>query len=159
MEPMQRPLQIHTGEDLRAVNSLQHRATNWLTTASERNHKKHPQILKSGCRKHASLRLTEARKSPSQIDRSTEAKVSIMNGDCRTNSFARERSITGHQATAIFSTRKRRLDKPGPGSRMISKAVRDNTSMTTWYKARDRGDPARMSETISGCKRGEEENP
>ena len=104
----------NTGEDLRAVNSPKHRATNWLTTATDRNHKKRPPILKSGHRRHATLRAMDTRKSSSLRDRSTEATGTMMNGDCRTNSFRRERTTTGHQATAIFSTRKRRLDKPGP---------------------------------------------
>ena len=149
----------NTGEDLRAVDTPKHRAMNWSTTATNRNHKKCPRILKSGYRRHATLRLTDARKAPSLRNRNTQATGTMMNGDCRTNSFRWERPIMGHQSTAICSTRKRWLDKPGPGSRMISEAARDNTSQNTWHKARDRGDPAPMSETISGCKRWEEGNP
>ena len=104
----------NTGEDLRAVDSPKHRATNWLTTVTDRNHKKRPPILKSGHRRDATLRAMDARKSSSLRDRSIEATGTMMNGDCRTNSFRRKRTTTGHQATTIFSTRKRRLDKPGP---------------------------------------------
>ena len=80
----------NTGEDLRAVDSPKHRARNWSTTATDRNYKKCPQILKSEYRRHATLRSMDARKSPSRIDRSTEATGTMRNGDCRTNSFMRE---------------------------------------------------------------------
>ena len=49
----------------------------------------------------------------------------------------------GRQTTAIFPTRKRRLEKLVPGSRRISKAAIDNISRTSWHTASDRGEPAR----------------
>ena len=89
-----------------------------------------------------------------RIDRSTGATGTMMNGECRTNSFRWERPIMGQQAIAIFSTRKRRLEKPWSGPRMISKADRDSTPKASWHKARDREETDRMSETITGWERG-----
>ena len=80
----------NTGDDLRAGDSPKHRATNWSTTATDRNHTKRPRILKSEYRRHATLRSMDAKKSSSRTDTSTEAMGTMRNRDCRTNSFMRE---------------------------------------------------------------------